>query len=837
MLQQHFNIQVKGANEVEGTVGTPQTQTQASQDGFPPGANVTAMHNEIPHDAVVLPYSGTHGKYKVEFSDGSMAYLPVAEVTPRREVTPKQEASNYESSNESSFVGGELVVVDDDSMDSTPQQAQPLRRQQSHQEQSVKIPKPCISPTTFQIARMDPIPSTFNTTFNTTTTTTTTTAATAISPSQKRQSVRTAQKRLRDFELFNSDPTFVKKKFNELKDKFVSSGGKEEWLEDWSVDMTPSTLYYIAPSRQKFRSTHEVIRHFDLTAVSPPRKKSAAATTTARKAPQLIREIDSGKQPGTMLKKAIVKPLLELIGRKGDFDDEISKITNLFTAENPPSKILNCPDFQVYDKYFLSEAISVNVVSMYLFCWERQEMYHRKKSNPANHKNQDKSSSFPIFSNYKWCNVYRELDRGTRFLRGQLLKPHVKACKSVVLAKRKQLASEPPAVVTANDPQNIISQELASPTPESIAEVLWYSLIYRRANSVWTWDALGGIPPLPKNAEETKKFNALVSSFEGIKDETPNGKFFATCHIDSGGMDKYKLYLRELLGTINKGPNKGRRLIDVMGANISDIILSDEKATETSTKTKAERIFDTIIPLKGNGRFFCWQITSDIIEGCGIEEEKEWMELGPGALSGVERVFFGKAADKSSRGKFIFKEIKTRFGEISDSVQKNIVQDICRIIRGLQDHVFEHMGLTFRKFRNLDINMKNLEHCLCEFSKYCNMIEDLNGAKKTVYEPTKETGTKMNMDLNRKCCVCDDAGKGADAAGKERFNETLSVRRMCASCAEVFCEGCVGVLGEWTGKFGQEGQWSCPFCVACEAGRASSSTGATSAKCSEKSKL
>ena len=142
MLQQHFNIQVKGANEVEGTVGTPQTQTQASQDGFPPGANVTAMHNEIPHDAVVLPYSGTHGKYKVEFSDGSMAYLPVAEVTPRREVTPKQEASNYESSNESSFVGGELVVVDDDSMDITPQQAQPLRQQQSHQEQ---IPKPCFT--------------------------------------------------------------------------------------------------------------------------------------------------------------------------------------------------------------------------------------------------------------------------------------------------------------------------------------------------------------------------------------------------------------------------------------------------------------------------------------------------------------------------------------------------------------------------------------------------------------------------------------------------------------------------------------------------------------------
>ena len=112
------------------------------------------------------------------------------------------------------------MVVDDESMDSTPQQAQTLRQQQSYQEQSVEIPKPCIPPTTFQIARMDPIPSTFTTT----TMTTTTTTAMASSLSQQRRTVgnaqkRHAQKRQRDYELFKSDPTFIKKKFNELKEK------------------------------------------------------------------------------------------------------------------------------------------------------------------------------------------------------------------------------------------------------------------------------------------------------------------------------------------------------------------------------------------------------------------------------------------------------------------------------------------------------------------------------------------------------------------------------------------------------------------------------------------
>lgn len=361
---------------------------------------------------------------------------------------------------------------------------------------------------------------------------------------------------------------------------------------------------------------------------------------------------------------------------------------------------------------------------------------------------------------------------------------------------------------SVNDPENIISEDLAHPTPESILEILWRTLVYRRANSVWTWSALGGIPSLPKTASEIKKFKDLINSFEGVKEETLNGKFFATCHIDSGGMGKYKSYLNDLLNPVKKG---GGILIDIMGSEITEIVLGPPH----KNITKAERIFNCITPLKGNGKFFCWQITSDIIEATNLKENYEWMELGPGALSGVERIFFGKAAHKSNRGSYIYKEIKRKFEDTDVAEQKNKVQDICRILVGVQDNVFKHLGIKFRKFRNRGINMKNLEHCLCEFSKYCNMIENLGGAKKTMYEPSGGIGTKSNMDLGRECVVCSDSKK---VTGKVIFNETGTDKRICALCAEAFCEGCVEVLGEWRGGFGEEGEWCCPFCFKCEGG-------------------
>lgn len=243
-----------------------------------------------------------------------------------------------------------------------------------------------------------------------------------LSPSSRLRSpsaAKAAAKRKADYDnSLHDNEGWIASKLITLQVKLKESGGDENMLDGWTTLMTPSTLFYVSPESLKFRSALEVIRHFGLIPTSSPKKTRTANPKPKRNQPTVKEEVDSGKQPGTMLKKSIVKPLLDLIGRTKEFDEEvrwrrrrskeqnvefhylhyiklpltrfalapprlpqIAAITNLFTPSNPPSKILNSPSLCVYDSYFLSPSISVNLVCMYLWCWERMEMYYRKVRN------------------------------------------------------------------------------------------------------------------------------------------------------------------------------------------------------------------------------------------------------------------------------------------------------------------------------------------------------------------------------------------------------------------------------------------------------------------------
>ena len=45
------------------------------------------------------------------------------------------------------------------------------------------------------------------------------------------------------------------------------------------------------------------------------------------------------------------------------------------------------------------------------------------------------------------------------------------------------------------------------------------------------------------------------------------------------------------------------------------------------------------------------------------------------------------------------------------------------LLSNAQDEVYEALGLKFAKFKGIGLSVKNVEHSLCEFSKYVSLME------------------------------------------------------------------------------------------------------------------
>jgi hypothetical protein len=167
-------------------------------------------------------------------------------------------------------------------------------------------------------------------------------------------------------------------------------------------------------------------------------------------------------------------------------------------------------------------------------------------------------------------------------------------------------------------------------------------------------------------------------------------------------------------------------------SNLDDLASDIEEILETADPaTKLEQVCVRLRKMKGVGNFLSWQMTSDLLEsgvlpGC---TEEDWMEMGPGAISGLERIFLGKVSPK------------TRGALLEKRFDKNLWLDLVRLLRDIAGVVYErdrrkegvpfpmltllshsrrytHLGVNFPHFRGRRLTLKNMEHVLCEFSKY-----------------------------------------------------------------------------------------------------------------------
>jgi len=173
------------------------------------------------------------------------------------------------------------------------------------------------------------------------------------------------------------------------------------------------------------------------------------------------------------------------------------------------------------------------------------------------------------------------------------------------------------------------------------------------------------------------------------------------------------------------------------------------------------------------------------------------MKMGPGAISGLERIFLGKVSPVSlGRGHFLFSKFN-----------KEQCLDLARMVKDVQGVVYSHMNVDFKHFRGRALTMKNIEHALCEFSKYCNCWDAASSkgkerAKVREWNPESGAGSMRNMDVGGECEKC----------GEKEGTWSLTG---CDTCTGRWCGDCYRGM-EW------EGSWQCKGCVDLEAGCADS---------------
>ncbi|KAL7486084.1 hypothetical protein ACHAW6_011682 [Cyclotella cf. meneghiniana] len=227
---------------------------------------------------------------------------------------------------------------------------------------------------------------------------------------------------------------------------------------------------------------------------------------------------------------------------------------------------------------------AVLITEFFLFCYERQLVWKRKRSGVLDGENLTKDGK--MARNF-FCNVYRELDRGTSYFRGNLIRHRTRSNGSHCGAGY------------------------------NLEEVLWDSICYRLVNKIETFERFGSIP-------YRREWNAFVHGT--LKPLWKGYDIVFTGAHQTIGRDRY-------LDTMNS-------LCENDGAFLKELAGQISRAADLRT------CYNTVLRVRNVGNFLAWQVICDLMEARVVRfAEDEWVKLGPGAINGL-KVIFGDSLKK-----------------------------------------------------------------------------------------------------------------------------------------------------------------------------------------------
>ena len=391
---------------------------------------------------------------------------------------------------------------------------------------------------------------------------------------------------------------------------------------------------------------------------------------------------------------------------------------------------------------------SENVIKFFLFMAERQRCWERRCYS----ENSMEWTNSNVLRNFYFCNVYRELDRGTSYFHSQILNRWDKFGPNISQAKWIEI-------------------------------VLWASYCYRLVNRVESFMDCTGKLPKGETPSLTSRFNGIPALeewpvFRGLVIKCQKGdgrarvsKFFTGAHQTCNFSD-YVHWMNE--AHASEGIHLKLVALEVHhAAKLGDI--------EGCHQVIAER-------LKGCGDFMAWQITCDLLESKCLPkcESNNFCVLGKGAkgilpISGeysYSFTYFPLSCNSTiSLLKLLAAGIEEIFFQGRSSHRCDYMQYVKQLV-GSQDLVFEElssngMHLNFPRWRNKPLTAKEIEHALCEFSKFQRIERNLAAGKNYTGQRLRKTRSSFDNDKNCLLCNLDE---------EQLF--------FCDTCNEAYCSQC-----------------------------------------------
>ena len=216
------------------------------------------------------------------------------------------------------------------------------------------------------------------------------------------------------------------------------------------------------------------------------------------------------------------------------------------------------------------------VASFLCFVCERQEIWSNKR------KHCEVLTTNHVLSSKWFTNMYRELDRGTMYLRNHLNQTDLKGF----------------TIDKDNIDRNLVSK------------ILFKSITYRLINKVETFMDFGGVPDI----------ETFPEFFKFLQDKKKEGSVIFTAAHQNMGFDRLM------------------RTFDYVKKNIKSL---SSKLVSAAHKRSLKMCQTVALTIPNIGDFFAWQILRDLLE-CkvlGWNTDNQWACLGPGAKNGLRRIF------------------------------------------------------------------------------------------------------------------------------------------------------------------------------------------------------